>query len=82
MIISSTDGSYYMWLALVYKYIADWRPWFYFITGVIIICFAGVMFYLPESPRFYISRGRFARARAQYTRVARVNGKPALTAQL
>ena len=33
-------------------------------------------FYFPESPRFYISRGEFKKAKKSYAWIAKINGKP------
>ncbi len=77
--MSSIDGSYYLWLALVYKYISDWRTWFYINTGIVVVCFFSVLLFLPESPRFYMAHRKFNRARAKYSQVARCNNRPPLT---
>ena len=60
----------------MYLYIADWYPWF-----VVNICLVSLLlllyiFYMKESPRYLISKRKFKEARAVYSFIAKVNGKP------
>ena len=76
------DGSLYLWIALGFKYIGDWRIWFYINTGIIVVCLVFLIFFYPESPRFYTVHKRFDKARTQYNKVAVINKKPPLTDHL
>lgn len=63
---------------LVLKYITkDWFPihFVYFILSTI----SGIIaLFLPESPKFLISKGRFTEAKVSFNIIARYNGKEGL----
>lgn len=51
-----------MILPIFYYLVGDWRILFVFNLFVTVLVFV-LLFFLPESPRFFISTGQFDRAR-------------------
>ena len=81
-LFNSIDGSLYLWISLGYKYIGDWRTWFYMNEAIVAVALLFLIFFYPESPRFYTVHRKYDRARVQYNRVARVNHKPDISDKL
>ena len=67
-----------MLLPLFFYFVGDWRVLFVFNLFVTVLVFV-LLFFIPESPRFYISLRKFDEARKAFSRIAFVNKRPSLT---
>ncbi len=76
MMIGCLDGFANILIALGYKYLKDWKYWYLINDIEAFILLWLLIFLIPESPRYYISRGDFPRARAVFARIAKCNRKP------
>lgn len=72
-IVNGFDSFITCILAIVYEYLASWKPWFVGVTVLILLLIIIDYFYLPESPRFHMARGDFRKARKTYAWIARIN---------
>lgn len=82
LILNGFDSFVTCILALVYEYLSSWKPWFIGVAALIFLLIIVDCLYLPESPRFYIARGNFRKARRAYAWIARVNGRSMFEAPL
>lgn len=76
------DNSTGILLPLFFYYVGDWRILFYINTAITLVCFLLILLVIPESPRFYLGRHDYVRAKLQFRKLARMNGKTMFTAPL
>ena len=50
--------------------------------GLSLFCFFPFIFFMRESPKFYVSVGKFEEARKVYKYIAKINGKHMFTNKL
>lgn len=67
------DASIMLWQAIYYKVKPDWVPLHIYGMGFAVFILIAIQF-IPESPKFYFSQGRFDEARKVLAFVARRNG--------
>lgn len=59
-VIQTLEGFVVILCVLYFVYITkDWKPWYYFVLGQQLLIIVGLL-WLPESPEYYFSKGRFA----------------------
>jgi len=70
------DGLTMIGASLYFKYLS--KNWLYLqaLFFAISAIGTGIAFFLPESPRYLISKGHYERARVAFNEIARKNGKP------
>ena len=72
-IICVVDGFSNLWLPLFYQFSPSWRILYWLNLGLAFAFIFPLIFCVFESPKFLISRGRFASARAVFARIAKLN---------
>lgn len=65
-----------LYLPLIYKFGRDWWIVFWLSIALSLLSFFPLLFFVKESPKFFVSVGRFASAREVYSFIAKVNNKP------
>ena len=73
-ILMGNDGFVMIISALWFMSISkNWRTLFTLATCMVVVVFI-IQIFMPESPKFLVSKGRYAEARAVMTRIAKSNG--------
>ena len=68
------EGVLAVGLVLYYVYVTnEWKPWYYAIAAVYVPVIPLVA-WMPESPEFFYSKGRFEESEEVIHRIAQVNG--------
>ena len=75
MATTSVDGMTGIWLPLLFYYVRDWRILFYINLGIVSVVLVVYFIVIPESPRFYLSRKDYKKARKAYSKIALYNGR-------
>ena len=73
---ASLDGLFNTFIALGYKYMQDWKRWFLFNDIEVFLLLILIILFVSESPRYYISRNNYTKARSVFIRMARMNKRP------
>lgn len=76
MILMSVDGAFVLLLAFYYALVPDYRPLLVYNLCVCILLLTLYFFCIYESPRYYVSRKNFRKARVVFEKIAKRNGKP------
>ena len=76
LMVNGIDGFANIFIALGFKYLQNWRTWFLINDIEVALIFIVILVFLPESPRYLISTGRFNKARKVFQYVAHINKKP------
>ncbi|PIC50435.1 hypothetical protein B9Z55_001332 [Caenorhabditis nigoni] len=74
LMISLFFGAAMALLGVVAMFIRRWRPLTFFCNAPFAVLFC-YYFFLPESPRWSVSVGKWAEAKAQLKKIAKMNGK-------
>ena len=75
MLMMSVDGAFVLLLAFYYALVPDYRP---LLLYNLCLCIVLLLLYLVcvyESPRFYVSRKKFRKARVVFEKIAKRNGR-------
>ena len=75
------DGLWNITVSLLFYFGRDWHYVSYFYLSILTVVVLG-LFLVPESPRFLLGRRKFAKARAVYARIAKVNKREMFTEPL
>jgi hypothetical protein len=68
------EGVLAVGLVLYYVYVTnEWKPW-YFAIAVVYVPVIALVAWMPDSPEFYYSKGRFEESEGVIHRIAQVNG--------
>ena len=59
MAIVALDGFTGVWLPFLFYFLQDWKYLFVGNLVCVVICFAIYAFWIPESPRYFISRHKY-----------------------
>ena len=65
-----------VYLPLIHEFGKDWWIVFWIEFGLALSAFLGFLFFVRESPKFYIGAKKFDKARQVYSYIAKVNKKP------
>ena len=68
-------------LPLIYQFGRDWWIVFWISFGLSVFSLFPLLFFIRESPKFYVSVGKFGKGREVYKYIARVNKKPMFSQQ-
>ena len=71
--VSAFDGGFSIFIALAFYYLRDWHIWFFIVDGENLLLFLSFLIFIPESPRYLISKRRFQAARRVFSRLAWCN---------
>ena len=77
----TSHGTGFLLVDMVGYYVKDWRHIFYIISTV---TFLGTvpMFFVPESPRFFLTKNKLSKAKASLERFSRYIGSPKSMAEV
>lgn len=75
MILMSVDGTFVLLLAFYYALVPDYRPLLIYNLSMSILLLLLYIFCVYESPRYYVSRKKFRKARVVFEKIARRNGR-------
>ena len=75
------DGLQNILISVMFYFGRDWHYVSYYYLAVLVLLFF-VLFLVPESPRFLLSRKRYDKARTVYARIARINKREMFTEPL
>ncbi len=82
VLVNGIDGLGNLFIALGFKYLQDWKLWFVINdieTGLILL---SAIIFLPESPRYLISKSKFQKAHKVFAYIATINRKPKFSQKL
>ena len=72
--VGTVDGMCMALLVVYFLYVSkDWRPWFWIAFVIQFFILVGVI-WLPESPEFFFSKGKFEESEQVIHRFAAFNG--------
>ena len=71
-----------VYLPLIHEFGKDWWIVFWIEFGLALSAFLGFLFFVRESPKFYVGTKKFDKARQVYSYIAKVNKRPMFTNQL
>ena len=73
LFINGFDGFVTFIIALFYEFVSDYFPLFIAVECIVFAMIMFNIFYIPESPRYYIVRKKYEKARSVYKWIARIN---------
>ena len=75
------DGLQNILISVMFYFGRDWHYVSYYYLAVLVLLFF-VLFLVPESPRYLLSKKKYERARAVYAKIARINKREMFTEPL
>lgn len=76
MILNLFDGTTSLFLPLFYQYGKNWWILYWINLALTVLGLLGLVSFVKESPKFYVSIRKFDKARAVYNHIAETNRKP------
>lgn len=73
------DSATMLWIPMYYKWISKNWFWFHIVSFGLNVVATLCLFFIEESPKFLIEKGKFAEARNSLIHIAKFNGLKALT---
>ncbi len=82
MITSVVDTATMFWVPFLLEYAKNWWILYWMDLSLCFLISLPNIFFILESPKFYISISQFKRARLIYAKIAQINNRPMFTEKL